>query len=263
MRILALVVDTPSIQNPQGGIQNVQLTPYVSDIGGTGDLKMTVQSCLDRGVSQGLIATCENEPTASLPQEITISSAITSTEGFFGSPERTGSPQSGAITVPLNIPENLFSNFSNQVTHNGLSYLIIVELQALNNPTQKIKSFRRVLLTTQVPNLNPVINEIKINGTTLTGKPFLGSHELSFDAVNSPDQYTFLNSIGEFTPLTETYETSWFVSDGTIISSRSNLDQTVTWDFLEMPSLGFRRVVVVGVLRDGRGGIAVKVKTLQ
>jgi hypothetical protein len=245
LRILGLAVNTPEIQNPAAGTINVQMTPYLSDVTGTGTVSLEVQSCLDTGVNLGAEPNCQGAATASSVQTVVAT---------FADPERTGTP-AGAITVPLQVPANLLSSYSPSLQHNGVAYLITVKA---TRGSDVVRSFRRVLMSTKTPNVNPALSDLLVNGNTLNSMPS-GEVELSFTAATAPETYQWLTSDGNFQTQTEVYETTWFISDGEIESPRSKVGETITWKAPGAAPTG-RQAVVVGVLRDGRGGLDVIIR---
>ncbi len=259
LRILAIVADTPEIQNPSAGIINVQVTPYISDISGSGDVQLELQSCLDPGVELGASSTCENSPTASSIQTISVSSTSTVTEGLFGNPERTGSPQSGAIAVPLTIPNNLLDLFPASYQHNGVSYIITLKA---TSGSKSVSSFRRILHSNKTANTNPTISDIKVDGVIASTRPTEGTKQLLLETASTPESYQFLTGDGQYRSMTESYEVSWFVSEGVIESSRSDSNTSTEWQAPASILSATTKLVIVGVLRDGRGGLAVKVRNL-
>lgn len=245
LRILALDLNTPEIQNPSAGAQTVQLTPYLSDIGGSGSIDLTIQSCLDRGVSFGAEPTCEGAADVT-----TTNSTLT-----FADAERTG--PAAAITVNFTIPANLLSQYAAPLRFNGVAYLITV---TATRGTATLKSFRRILLSTKTPNQNPGIADVLAEGTTLSNLP-AGETNLSFSTNTNPESYQYMNTKEEVSNLTETFETTWFISDGELTTPRTRADETTKWTPPPTAPTG-RSVVVVGVLRDGRGGVSVIIKKL-
>lgn len=245
LRILALDLDKLEIQNPPAGVQNIQVTPYLSDIGGSGAINLRVQSCLDRGVSLGVMPSCENS---------TDVTTVDSTFNFADS-ERTASAT--PISISFTIPANFLTSYAAPLQFNGVSYLITVTATRGNTT---LKSFRRVLISTKTPNQAPVISDILGDGTSLSALPNKAT-SLSFAATGSPESYQYMNTKEEISNLTETYEVTWFTSDGEIKSPRSRENETVLWTPPDTAPVG-RSVVIVGVLRDGRGGVSVLIKKL-
>lgn len=260
LRILGIVSNTPEIQNPSAGITNVSINPFISDIGGSGDILLEIQSCLDPGVGLGAEADCSQGLYASSIQNITVSSTATAVEGLFGEPERTGSPQSGSITVPLQIPPSLLDQFSSNLQYNGISYIITLKA---TSSTNSIRSFRRILISTKTPNTNPSLSNLLINNSDYSQRPPDGTFQLSFNSADTPENYSFLAGDGEYRSLQEEYETSWFVSEGLIESSRSKITEFIEWKLTSSNPAPPRKLVMVGVLRDDRGGTDIKVKTFS
>lgn len=254
LRILALVVDTPELQNPGAGTVNVNLTPYVSDLNGSGNITLEIQSCLDPGVALGAEGSCTNATNASSVQTVTVTAAAAQPTGTFGSPERTGKPSTGTIAVGLQIPANFLDAYSSALQFNGVAYLITVKATA---STGVVKSFRRVLISKQTPNTNPTLSDILANGSTLSSLPTTDV-ELSFSNTPTTGSYQLMSSTGEVQAVAKVYQTTWFVTDGEVLNPRSLATETTTWSTPTAPT--GRKTVVVGVLRDGRGGTSVLVK---
>lgn len=260
LRILAITTPTPELQNPTAGITNVTISPYVSDITGTGDITLEIQSCFDPGVNLGAIPNCENGYLASSIQTVTMSSATTSVEGIFGSPERTGSPQSGAITVPLQIPPQALESFPPYLQYNGVSFIITVKVIA---NTGTINSFRRILISNKTPNNNPTIDDLYLNNNSFTQRPAAGTYQLNLSSSSNPENYQFLTGDGLYKSLTENYEVTWFVSEGLMEISRGSMSDALEWILPALnPSLTHKSVLVA-VLRDSRGGTTIKIKSLN
>lgn len=245
LRILALTVNTPEVQKSTAAeTLTFQIAPFVSDIGGAGNIDLTIQSCLDPGVNIGADPTCEGRPDMA-SQSATIS---------FADNERTGST-AAPINVSINVPENFLAAYSPTLQHNGVAYLITV--QAVRG-SDSVKSFRRVLLSTKTPNQNPILSDILGAGASLAALP-LSKTNLSFSITGSPESYEFKTTEGDLKALTEVFETTWFVSDGDLEVSRTFINETTEWTPPSAAPIG-RSVVVVGVLRDRRGGVSVLIR---
>lgn len=260
LKILALVVDRPEIQNPSAGVHTVSLTPYVSDVGGQGDLKLDVQACLDPGVSLGASPNCETGLFKSDKITVTVSEANSQPADVFAALTRTGRPLTGAISVPLTVPANFLSQFPASFQNNGVPYLIVVTVSTAD-ASRSVTAFRRVLVSTKTPNNNPTLTEFKADDQVLSVLP-TGLTRLSFEAGESPESFNFLRGDGASSNLEETYEVAWFVSDGSVDPSRTRLGEFLEWTPPTAAPSGGRPVVVVGVLRDGRGGVSVLIRHL-
>ncbi len=243
LRILAINANPLEIQNPPAGVQNIQVTPYIVDIGGTGAVSLTVETCLDRGVSIGADPTC-----TSATDRATVNSTLNFTDA-----ERT--EPASPIAVNFTVPTNLLANYAKPLQFNGVPFLITVT--ATRGDTT-VKSFRRVLVSTKTPNQAPGLADLLADGFALATLP-TKEVNLSFTASTTPESYQYMNSKEEISNLTEVFETTWFASDGEIKIPRTRENETTTWTPPSTPPSG-RKVVVVGVLRDGRGGIDVIIR---
>jgi hypothetical protein len=255
LRILAVVVSTPEIQNPGAGTTNVNVDPYISDIGGTGNITLTVQSCLDPGIAVGAAPSCTGALYASSVQTVSMTAPAGQPADTFGTPERTGKASSGSIAVGLQIPAGLLLPFPAALQNNGVAYLITV---TATSGTASVRAYKRVLISNKTPNTNPAISDLLANGASLTTLP-TGDATMSFTAGSTPETYVYLTTDGVSQTLTETFETTWFISDGEIENPRTKAGQTTTWTTPGAAPSG-RQTVVVGVLRDGRGGTGVLIK---
>lgn len=253
LRVLALVVDQPSIQNPSGST-TVNLTPYISDINGSGSVQLVVQSCLDPGVSEGATPDCTNGVYASSAQTVTMTPASSQPAGTFGTPERTGAPTS-SIAVSLQIPSSFLSAYSSPLQFNGVPFLITV---TATSGSSTVQAFRQVYVSTQTPTTNPSLGDLLANGSSLTSLPS-SNVNLSFTASSTPATYQYMSSSGDVSTITETYQTTWYVSDGTVDASWTYANTQTEWEVPGSAPTG-RKTIVVGVLRDGRGGESALVR---
>jgi hypothetical protein len=258
LRVLAITTPTPEIQSPAGGIVNVDITPYISDIGGSGNLTLNILSCLDPGTILGVPPSCEGQPFVSALQTLSVSAPAGQADGVFGSPERTGAPSTGAITVGLNVPAGLLSTYSLSAQNNGVPYLITVEV---SDGTNSIRAFRRILFSSKTANTNPTLSDLLGQGVSMTNLPSTDT-ELSFTASGAPESYTLLGVDGVARPQTEIFETTWFISDGEILNPRSKVGEITKWTVPGAPPQN-RQAVLAGVLRDGRGGVSVLIRKLN
>ena len=256
LRLLAIEVDRPELNYDETvDSYTVQVLPLVSDIGGSGNLIADVQACLDPGVSLGASPSCTGSPSASPVVSITISPAVGQSADIFGDLNRTGQPSSGAVALTLPFPRVLWPRFSEAQKFNGVPAIIVVQLRQ-ENGAAIVSGFRRILVSNKTsPNANPVLSDLKSNGTSLLTKPGFQS-QLSFDVGNPPENYEYQKSDGSKSSFTESLEVTWFVSDGSVDVSRSRTNESVEWELPQESPPGGRKVVLVGVLRDGRGGVS-------
>lgn len=258
LRILAISTPTPEIQNPSGGVVNVNLTPVISDLGGSGSITLNIQSCLDPGTSVGATPTCVGAAMVSNLQTVVVTATTGQPAGTFGDPERTGAPSSGAITVGLIVPAGLLSQYSAAMQNNGVPYLITVEAVSSK---ETVRSFRRIVFSNKTPNTNPTLSDLVVGASSVTTRPS-GDVELGFTTTSSPEAYISLGNDGSSFSRIEQFETTWFVSDGEILNPRTRPGETTKWSTPEGAPVG-RATVLVGVLRDDRGGVSVVVRNLN
>jgi hypothetical protein len=119
---------------------------------------------------------------------------------------------------------------------------------------QTIKAFKRLPVTTRATkNSNPTLGNILIDGNSFATYPSDGDFSLS--ASSSEESYQFQTADGSLTTQTEELNVAWYVSDGEINFPITTKSGTTRFKKGDKSSL-----VVVAVIRDGRGGMAVQIK---
>lgn len=260
LKILAIEVDRPEITyDPNVDSYTVQVLPFVSDIGGTGDLMIEWQVCLDPGVSLGASPSCDGFSVASQPLQTGVSPAVGQSAEIFGDKTRTGKPQSGAISLTFPFPRTLWSLYSQAQRSNGVAALVLMKVRRVSDG-MTISGFRRVLISDRSqPNLNPILTDIKGDGVSLNGLP-PGPVALTFESGTAPENYEFHKSDGSKISRAEVFEVSWFTSDGALEVSRTRDGENNRWDITNVEKPGAGKVVLVAVLRDGRGGVSCLIR---
>jgi hypothetical protein len=253
--VLGLVTEPVSLQNPSAGTYVVSLDPYISDVTGTGTVSLEVESCLDPGVKDGAQQSCANALNKGIIQRAIATTTANMPAGIFGSPERTGKLSGGPILVPLEIPAGFLAGYSAAEQMNGIPYLIWVTAVSSR---ETVHAFRQILVSNQIPNQNPAIGDVVVNGVSLNALP-KEKVDLEMTAASNPESYQRLGVDGQIHLSTEIFETTWFVSDGNLLNNTSRLGQSVGWRPPLSPPVA-RSAVLAGVLRDGRGGLSVIVK---
>lgn len=252
--ILGAVANPPAFQNPAAGTVNVQLDPFISDINGNGSVTMLVQSCLDPGEQNGVVDDCSKVAGASAVQSVVIPAPMNMSVGVFGNPERTGKSSTGPVTVPLVIPANFLASYPAAAQFNGVAFLITM---VASNATETVRASRRVFVSTQTPNLNPTLQDILANGVSLTAIP---TKNVALSVLTSaPETYQVITLDGNQETRTELFDTTWYVSDGTLSNPHTQGATTSDWKVPTARPAG-RDVIMVGVLREIRGGVSVLVK---
>ena len=278
---MALTLDQPEI-NYDGTTftpGTVNLTPTISDLYGAGrPLSMNVSWCLDPGIAMGVPATCTGNPT----QVIVIQNQSVSTTATYLAPNYTGSLSS--IAIPLStvapavqaIVSAGFSGASTYQQYNGVAILIFFELFPTSDPTLKVTTFKRLILSSSAKtakNQNPTGLQINNNGTEITDFP---TTQISLDAylpANQAETYSAQNSVGILAALTETIQTTWFFTGPNDVVCSKNKSCTPDGYFaltysnpgelnlfyppvVAVPTTRGR--VLIAVTHDSRGGNMVK-----
>lgn len=255
LMVMGLVANPPALQLPVGGYHTISMDPYISDVGGSGSVTLRVQSCVDPGFENGLQKDCTNAVNATPIQTVVVQAPYNTSAGVFGTPERTGRISSGPIPVSLLIPAGFLNNYSAVEQFNGVSYLIAVKVISEKDTVQ---SFRKILISSQFPNQNPTISTILADGAPLDELP-KKEVDLSIDPLAGPEAYQRMATDGSIRPQLESLQTVWFTSDGSLPEGIKEYRQPTEWKPPANKPVG-RAPVLVGVLRDERGGMNVVVK---
>lgn len=257
LRVLALTSTTPEVLAGSG---SVSVVPFVSDVNGAGRaLNYDAEACLAPTLDYGGDPTCAGNPTRQvLAQGSSITAGqLTATNGYTGTVDTlTAAAPSAALLSALD------SNFQ----YNGVPLLITFRVYAGG---ESVNSFRRILVTTngsKTLNTNPTLNDILASGSpiggTLPGSAVSLTPSYPSSGAGAPESYTEFNRNGVSVSRSETFSMTWFISAGELSAARTL--ETAATQFTppgSLPPLG--RVVLVGVLRDGRGGVTVLQKNLQ
>ncbi len=233
----------------------IKVRPYLSWVNGGGaTVTWSMVACRDPGIAFGANATCTGAPdrvvvmTQTTP--VVIGDSTNAWTDFM--PE-----------IPVTIPADFFTNAGFGVTnastqYNGASYLIFLSVYGPLGDTDSTMS--QVVVTTRTGAdlaVNPSFDNIQqADGTALTTYP---GAKVSLKAVYSGVTPTYPARDGSGNPVTSDNGSliNWYFSDGTL--SANTTDQTVTttdWTPSSKPSS--RASVIVGILRDSRGGVSVK-----
>ncbi len=240
LRVLAVKAASPELS--PGDVTTV--TPVVSDIAGAGRvLSYTATGCPDPGVGLGATPSCEGSPMS-----------VTLGTGTFvpTAPSFTQIAPSFTVTIP----SELLDTRSPLDQFNGITYLITYDVRAVNG--EMVSTFKRLIVSsaTSKPqkNLNPTLSGVLGAGAPLVALPATTtSLMVDGDLSASVQSYEVLIATGGSKTLLETLITTWFLSDGGL-----NHFRTVGGDVINftppdvLPTV--HSVVLVAVMRDGRGG---------
>lgn len=228
LRILDIQVNTPEVNQLDTPV-NFTVTPIVSDVGGSSQLTVKMNICLDPGIDYGKDAVCDG------------SLVIDATEAAPGT-ERTGALSARALSYTMLTA--VFSQFSESIQYNGVPVIITLEL---SNGTQTVKSFKRVLFSTKSSlNLNPTLNQFLVNGQAWSALP---TNKVELTAqTSSAESYTYKTSDGDILNTTEELQVTWFVTGQELTRSRTLEGESTEW------TPGVSPGILIGIVRDGRGG---------
>ncbi len=249
LRVLALIADQPEAK--PGTVVNI--TPVLSDTNGNGRaLTYTAEACNDPGVGFGANPTCVGSAT-----RVVIVGPTPAAVTGISAPDFTGAATS---TVPVTLPATVFTNTTAIQQAIGVAYLFVYKLTAADGAN--VTAFKRVVVSTKpifgaAANQNPSITAI-LNGngtayTTLsTDKVFLTAQQ----GAGSAETFLAIQGDGSTVQQTEQLITTWFISDGSVDSFRTLNTEAVGYvPPTSLPPNG-RHVVILPVIRDGRGGEA-------
>lgn len=238
LRVLAMKADQPEIAPGS----TVSITPVVSDIAGAGRaLNWVAVGCTDPGSIVSSDPSCDDARDRVELGTGTLAPALVA-------PVYTQAVDPISVTIPLTILEN--RNSINQI--NGVSYLVTYVITAADGST--IKAYKRLVVSMRTQkNTNPMILEILSNHAPISALP-LAPEGISLDfSESSTENYGSLTSDGVRVNQTETLLVTWFVSDGDFEQMRV----VGTSENLYSPPKTLptgHSVVIVAVVRDGRGG---------
>ncbi len=237
-RILA--IKASASEKTQANGLTVTATPYVSDVNGAGrSITGTVDGCVDPGVAYGADATCEGNSTK-------VSAAYTINGARGGTKLNSGWADP---TAALSIPDAIFTGRTTREKFNGVPFLIVFTF-VVDGSTYK--SFRRIHITNRTSlNTDPTLSSLKLNGGAIA-KPSNGD-SLSA-SYSGAETYDYMRVDGVTETRTEKLVMAWYVSEGELDISKATAAESVKYK--STPPSG--NLLVIGVLRDERGGVAVQ-----
>lgn len=244
LRILAITAPTPEVAPGT----TVTLTPYISDLNGAGrTIAYSAEACTDPGVAFGAEPSCAKATDR-------VSLGTGNLAGLAG-PNYTGAVTTFNVTVPASI----LTGRSAIDAHNGVAYLFVLTLTP--SGSKSVTSFKRLIASSKATkNSNPTLSDILANGSSLAALPATNSTLAPSIAAGSSESYTWQSLTGS-TPQSEVLSMSWFTSDGTLDKSRTTSTESNGWKPPGTAPAG-RNVLLIGVLRDDRGGSAITIKSL-
>lgn len=236
-RILAIESATPELTQTTG--LTVTARPYISDTNGAGrTIGAVVEGCIDPGISFGAEVTCEgNISKVSTTYSVNTSTLPNLNSGW------------GSYSSALSIPDTIFAGRTDREKYNGVPYIIIFKFTV---DGAEYKSFRRILITNRTTlNTNPTLSGFLLNGSTLT-KP--NENDYLSATVSTAENYNFVLVDGTTENRNETLSIAWYVSSGELNTAKTGASESVQYKSSPPSS----SLLLIGVLRDERGGVSVK-----
>jgi hypothetical protein len=227
----------------------VVMTPYISYYSVTSAVSYSASACIDSGVNYGAEPTCVGVPGA-----VTIGSgAVTLTGGVTN----TGA----APALTLTIPSTLLVSRSAVDQYNGVNYLFVYKLTSTDGGS--VSSFKRLPVSSasKTKNQNPTLTSLTANGATLASMPTAAASIAANFTAGSRESYSAMRSDGTLVSSVEDMTTTYFVTDGSLKYFRTVNSQSTTYT-PPSPTPTDHTPIIVGVTRDARGGVSVKIHSL-
>lgn len=242
LRILALAASAPEVDPGT----SVTITPYVSDFNNTGPLQFAWQACVDAGVGYGATPTCEGNLTAT---SVTTGTVSTLNAG--------NTYTAAADGFSVSVPTTVLTGRSDVDQYNGVAYLVMYSLTNASNQT--VKSFKRIIVSApakSTKNQNPGISAVLANGAAFASLAAGTRFDMSLMFSSSPETYQQKKADGSLAGQTETYQATWFYSDGETKYYRTTSNDGNQYTTPAAFPAGRSSFLVI-VLRDDRGGVTV------
>lgn len=235
-RVLAIQSTTPELTQTT---RTITARPYVSDTNSSGRvITAVVDGCVDPGISFGAEVTCLDNPT-----KVTSSYSVDTGKPGFLLHSGWGDNSSA-----LAIPDSIFLGRTAREKYNGVAYIILFSFSV---DGIIYKSFKRIFITERtILNSNPALSSLLINGGPIA-KPQNGDY---LSAVTSgAETYDYLLVDGITESRSEKLTMAWYVSSGTLDTPKANASESIRYKS-DPPAT---QLLIIGVLRDERGGVAV------
>lgn len=258
LRVVAIHADTPEINsNNFLPTATITLTPWISFLQGDDTtLDITMEACLDPGVSYGAEPSCDDSALV-LDSDAEIEydmSDLGSDNDYTGAMTTTFSLGISAEEFAL-----IQAAHSSKALYNGVNILVSFVFEDQES-SKKVKAFKRISITSKDDdelNTNPTIGNIQADDDDLDELPN-SDVELTVDDIENIESFDFKNSKDELISKKEKFTISWFSTGGSIQYTRVDDDQDSEWDPPKATP-----VVVLAVVRDDRGGVSVQSVTLD
>ena len=247
LRIMGIVADQPEIDGTRTDNVQVVLTPYISDIYGEGrKFTVVVAGCLDPGISQGASPRCLNPKFEAYPNGNTFDSSALAKSNYTGAMD--------AVTITISNPAAQIAGFSAQQRYNGINYLVVFRLEygATNLTAVKSISISERPKLNRNPEIAAIVFDEEQAANTLKSVDI----DVSFTEAGGQEDYQEMSADGSVASLSESYFITWFYYLAEIKPSRILLGQQSKYKNEVSP------YTIVAVVKDRRGGTAVRVKNV-
>jgi len=258
LRILAVVASSPEAY-PE---QSITIIPVISDINGSGrELTLKVEGCPYEDIVEDDENTCRQSKHRAELFSGTVSGHLSPDSigiPAFSSPNYTGALK--AISVVLPESDIIFSDKSGFQQYLGVNYAITLEIWA-NGLENSVKGYKKVKVSVNTrKNLNPDINDFLYKGQSFLTFPTDDVSITPGFGQGSQENYTSYDfSTGTQENKDETLTVSWMVSDGDLRYYNTENENSVSFS-PPVKIEAARNLVLVGVVRDGRGGTDVLIR---
>lgn len=253
LRILALRADQATqfsgVAEFSAG-DTVVVTPYVSSYSLSGSVSYLARACTDPGVSAGATPSCEGVAGAVVVGSGTVS--------LTGGGSNTGEANALSVTIPSDV----LSGRSSSDQYNGVSYLFEYKLTSADG--RSTSAIKRLIVSSaaKTKNANPTLTGLVADGASFTALPAAAVNVGISYPAGARETYTVMLADGTLLPQTEDLLTTYFITDGSLKYIRTIDGQTTTYT-PPSPAPVDHSVVMVAVVRDPRGGVAVSVVKLN
>ncbi len=288
LRVLGLVINSQGGNDAETGFNGavfnpgtIEVTPVISDLYGAGRaLSFSLYYCIDPGVGLGVPPSCTSNPSR---VDVATDQALANPNNEYVTPNFTGSLS--PISINLNTPtagvlavySAKFASLSSVEKFNGISILVFYEIYPTASPTEKVTTFKRLLISNgRTLNQNPVNAGIDIqreDGTALLPFPSVETFLKAVVPASNLETYSVMDNSGNLQNLTESIEVAWFLTgpadiecsndkecttDGYLSLTRTLPEELNRFTPPQKPAPTDRSRILIGIAKDNRGGSTVK-----
>lgn len=238
LRVLAMKADHPEVAPGA----TVLITPVVSDIAGKGRaLNWVATGCTDPGIAYGSEPSCD--------------SALDRVDLGTGplTPALVGPAYTQGIDpISVIIPATILEGRTSIDQANGVSYLVTYGVTAADGST--VQAFKRLVVSTRTQkNTNPTILDVLADRKPMTALPVVPTFISTSLPEDAAESYGSITSDGVRINQKEALLVTWFINEGEFDQMRVVGTSENLYSPPQVPPTD-HAVVIVAVVRDGRGG---------